>query len=291
MPKHASQRKTSLKDLRYQTKHYVILVQEYMKKKAVKISLSSPETEFKVLDITMLPTKQESSTKLLVDGKEIKVKWNESYEYAQGFVQIYAIPNGELRVEVRDQFYVFFDGKRIKLSLLNSKFRDATRGLCGQYNGNKYEDLLSPSNCLVHDPKKFIDSYEVDGLRGQQVRKELESGNSMVCTRKKTPVYINVVKTSENLKKFENTPENCTKFQTRYIEDGGEICFTLRPMPVCRTRCQPVSKGMKNVPVHCIKDSAVAQIWIKQIIHGGNPDFSHKSESRSLSLELPNNCS
>lgn len=292
LPKQARQEEEASRirdQLKQQTENYAIFVKKDSdsKKRLVKITLSTPETEFRVLDITLKPTQEESSrAEVVVNGEDVIVSGNEAYQYGNGFVQIYLIPNGEMKVEIRDQFYVIFDGQRVKLSLLNGKYRDATRGICGQYNDNKMEEFLTPANCFIRDHKKFIETYEVEGSCGQETRRKLETSNSIKCFRKTGPVYVSLVKLSNE----RDDSRYCTKFQTRYVEKGDEICFTVRPMAACGGTCQSTSPAERKVPVHCVKKSSVTQVWKKQIDNGGSPDFSHKPETRKESMEVPQLC-
>lgn len=274
--------------LEHQTENYVILVKKDSQsdKKEVKIALSAPETEFKVLDITLSPKSEQDGVRVTVNSNDISVKGDETFQYGEGYIQAYSLGEDEVKIEVRDQFYVIFDGRVVKLSLLNGKFKDAIRGICGQFNDKGFEDFRSPSNCFVRDHKKFIESYEVEGTQGKD-RREMLSSNDNECVRKIDPVHVKVVTTFDD---DEDVSEDCTQFQTKYVEENGEVCFTLRPMPVCSRTCQATSSTERNVPVHCIKKSRVGNLWKTQIDNGGSPDFSHKTETKTVLLQIPQNC-
>lgn len=298
IPKHArheDQPNSVREQLEHQTENYVILVKKlsHSNQKKVKITLSTPETQFQVVDITLRPNQQrynQPRAKVTVDGIDIQVEENSSFQYGQGFIQIYVLPNDEVKVEIRNQFYALYDGQRVALSLLNGKFGDSTKGICGQLSGEKIEDFLSPGNCIVQNHQKFIKSYEVEGFQGQQVREELNSPTTMECSKKMSPLHVKIVRPSKDEDFSGQVSGECLKFQTQYIEQYGEICFTLRPMPSCNRGCQPSSSAERKVPVHCIANSSVSQLWKNQIDNGGSPDFSHKSETRTESLQIPQNC-
>lgn len=281
--------------LKYQTEHYVILVKTESRsgnQKAVKITFNSPETNFQVVDITLTPRQEQSSggskARVSVNGQEVQVDENQTHQ--QRHISIYSALNGEVVAEIKDQFYVVYDGERVRLNILSSKFRDAARGICGQFNDERIEDFLTPGNCLVQDHNKLIKSYEVEGSQGQQVREDLQSSNDMECISKSSPLYVDVVTASNSHSWQEKVSGQCTVFQTQYVQQNGEVCFTIRPMPACAEGCQPSGTTERNVPVHCVQKSSVAKLWKKQIDDGGSPDFSQKSESKTVSIQMPQSC-
>lgn len=278
--------------MKHQIENFAILVKKSSQsgQRDVKITLSSEETQYKVVDITLTPSSNQARAKVTVDGKEIQISENKSFQYGQGYIQLYVLPNGEVKAEVRNQFYILYDGQRVSLTILNDKFRDSNRGICGQFNNIRTEELFTPKNCFARDYQKFVRSYEVEGSDGDEIRNEMQS-NPKQCIRKTSPIYIDVIRSSTEEELSGGVSEQCNKFQTRYVQREGEICFTLRPMPVCGLGCQSTATSDRNVAVHCIRESSVSQLWKKQIDNGGSPDFSHKSESRTESLQIPQNCS
>lgn len=270
--------------LKHQPENYAVLVKSnaMVKNKDVKITFSTPETDYQVVEISLYPTSKGSPIrpKVEIDGKQVE----NQQPLFNGFVEMYDLPNNELKVELKDQFYVLYDGEEIRVSALNGKFRESTRGLCGQFTDNKYDDFITPGNCVARNHKKFIRSYEVIGAHGKQTREELKNDRQQ-CIRIKEPTYVSI---SPDDKK-EN--ESCMKAITRYVRRNNEICFSLRPMPQCTNGCTVESTTRKEVAVHCLPVSVVTQMWQDQIDNGISPDFSRKPESRKESLEIPDKCS
>lgn len=275
--------------LKNQVEHYAVLVRQNpqsAEKKDIKITLSTPETEYKVVDVTMTPEQSGNyNAKVTVNGQQVQLSDKESYDIDNGYIQIYGLPNGEVKFEVRNAFYTLYDGERVRFVPTNGKFKDSNRGICGQHTNNRFEDFATPFDCYVRDNRKFVKSYEIEGQEGQQTRQELAK-NDKECVYKRIPMYVQVIGSRDD-----QTPGRCSFFQTRYIEQEDEICFTTRSIPVCKSGCQPQGTVTKDVPVHCIKSTPVAQLWKNQIDRGANPDFGHKKQTKSVSMQLPQSCS
>ncbi|KAG5880950.1 hypothetical protein JTB14_010381 [Gonioctena quinquepunctata] len=155
--------------------------------KDLKLIFSTPETHFKIVEIELTPNKEKSFTspkaRVTVDGKEGKISERESYDVNDGFIHIYALPNGKIKVEVRYAGYIIYDGYRARLTSTSSKFRGSLRGLCGQFNSQNYEEFLTYENCFARDPKKFIKSLEVEGQEGQYDRSDYPK-NKRMCRKR-----------------------------------------------------------------------------------------------------------
>ncbi|KAJ8985867.1 hypothetical protein NQ317_006241, partial [Molorchus minor] len=293
--RHHSGPKSVQEQLKFQTENYVVLVRqnsESKQNKDIKIILSAPETDYKVLDITMTPQQTSGlKAKVTVNGRDVHVDDKESQDFGNGFVQIYCIPNGEVKVEIRDVFYVIYDGRRMKLTDVSNKLRGSVRGLSGSYQDNKAEDFLLPENCIVSDYQQFINSYDTDSNKQQHMKQSTQWGT---CLRKDMPLYTNVIVRQDILNALSSTSSSrfeCTTSQTRYSDQGGEICFTIRELPKCSSHCRQRSSITKKVSVHCVENSRVAYLWKNQIDKGHSPDFSHKKETKTVDMELPVDCS
>lgn len=297
--RHTEEQISVEQQLQKQPENYAILVRQHSgseQQKEVKITLSSPETSYKVIDITLSPSGQRAKgckAKVTVDNQEVQMSDQWSYDVKDDFIQIYSLPNGEVKVEVDDAFYAIYDGYRVKLTVVNGKFRDSIRGLCGAFNDDPHGDFLTSENCIASDYKQFIKSFELEGPEGPQQRKQF-SGATNECVPRQVPLYVNVISDRDAGRKGRSggfgSPSQGTRFQTQYVESDGEICFTIRPVPVCNSKNQPHGWVRKSVPVHCVQKSNVAQLWKSQIDKGASPDFSHKKESRTVQIKLPQKC-
>lgn len=294
VPRFFDNPKLLTEQLKHQTENIAILVKTDSSKqrKYVKITINSPETKFEVLDITMTPHEdsRNARSKVTVNDREIQINKNDSYDYQHGYVQIYTLSNGAIKAEIKDLFYLIYDGQAVKLSVSNGKFRDATRGVCGQFTEEEFNDFLTSENCFVGDYHEFIKSFEVEGSDGQQIRQKLGSDKRMGCTRKSSPLYVDVTNFRNQQPLQEQSSQQCTSYQTQYVQENGEVCFTTDALPKCVHGCKPTNLIQSDISVHCVHNSSVAQLWTTQIDNGSSPDFSAKSKSRIVSIEIPQGC-
>nr|QDP42283.1 Vitellogenin 2 [Agasicles hygrophila]QES69169.1 Vg2 [Agasicles hygrophila] len=278
--------------LKTQTENLAILVrksQQSPKMKEFKIVVSSPETNFKVVEINLIPSA--GQIKVSVNGQ---LNDRLSFDLYQGFIQIYPLPNKEAKVEIRGFVYVIYDGERARVTAVSDKLKDATRGICGQFNDQDGEDFLVSENCIARKPKKFVKSFEVQSQEGEQVRQQF-SGNDKQCVEKQVPLYVNVITSRESRRKqHSHTPSvsksNCRMEQTRYVHKNGQICFTTVPLTTCKSGCRPEGSRLKTVGVHCVARSNVSDMWKKQIDNDISPDFSTKRATDTAEVHIPEEC-
>lgn len=282
--------------LSFQFNNYAVLVRANPQNKYLKdmrLTLSTPHTEYKVIDIMMTPQQGSSVLKVevIVDGQKVLVSDKESYALCGGYIEIYALPNGEVKLDIRGKFYLIYDGVRVRLSVMDDQFRNAVRGICGTFNDEPAEDYLTSQNCYASDSEKFWKSYEINSGEGPSIGMEFAGWRSNECARKIAPIYTNVISDLDaGPQQSHGHSMKCSRFQTRYIEEDEHICFTTRALPVCHSTCQPRGVLKKNVDAHCITKTNVAQLWKRQIDQGDSPDFSHKTVTKTISVELPQTC-
>lgn len=251
-----------------------------------------PHTSGKVVKILMKPSSQNKSPKVMIDEQEVKYDTKHSSDAYSGAIQIYGLPNQEVKLEIRDSFYIIFNGETLKLTATNSKFRDSCRGLCGTFTGEKETDFLEPDNCIIHTPEQFVESYTIDSqLRPNNLQMRRNNENKQ-CYYKKVE-YANYISNQDagRASEFERRGKgSCSKLQTRYVEENGEICFTIRPLPVCKSHCQQRGTIYKNVQVYCSNPTSSTNLWKKEIEKGASPDFSLQQTSKTIQMEMPKEC-
>ncbi|KAF7268464.1 hypothetical protein GWI33_018354 [Rhynchophorus ferrugineus] len=268
--------------LKDQQENYAILVRQASEDtKEVMITFNHEESEGKTVEIN-LKCEQSRQRKrsgsdpaatVYIDGKQIQFTDKQSYDLYNGFVQIYALRNGEVKVEIQGAFYTIYDGKRIKVTSTGGKLRDSNRGLCGKFSNDKYEDFTVPADCVVSDPRKFTDSYQVEKSKRPQ-------RDSQECVAKVMPLYARVG--------FRKSGEARMNLRTRYAEQNGEICFSLQPLPTCKG--SPRRTESEPVEAHCIQKTKSALYFKAQIDQGANPDFSQKSLTRHVDMKVHKQC-
>ncbi|EFA11425.1 Vitellogenin-like Protein [Tribolium castaneum] len=258
--------------------------------KEIQIVLQMPCTNGKVVKIAMKPSSK--GPKVLIDEQEVKYDTEHASDAYDGAIQIYGLPNQEVKLEIRDAFYAIFNGQTLKLTATNSKFRDASRGLCGTFTGEQETDFLGPDNCIIHAPEKFIESYTIGQQLMQRGSKMRRSDNEKQCYFKKV-YYANYISNQDAGRVIDAERRgrgSCSKLQTRYVEENGEICFTIRPLPVCKSRCQQRGTIYKNVQVYCSRSTSSTNLWKNEIQKGASPDFSLQQVSKTIQMEMPKEC-
>ncbi|XP_060515925.1 vitellogenin-like isoform X2 [Cylas formicarius] len=277
--------------LKEQMENFVVLVREQSEHKELKIVINSPQTEEKQVEIAMQPTEGQGefsgsnpAATVLVDGQKVTINDKQSTDLNEGYIQIYALPNGEVKVEIQDTFYVIYDGERVRITTVNDKLGNDIVGLCGRFNADQFEDFLTPSNCVAKDVQKFIQSYKI-GQNQQRL------GASQECVQKVLPLYVNYISEIDSGKQSldqSRKGSSGTRLQHRYVEENGSLCFTTRAVPVCKHRVR--STISKDIPVVCIDKTKAAYLFKKQIDAGGNPDFSHKQPTKTVKMDVAQRC-
>ncbi|GLV41990.1 hypothetical protein CBL_10149 [Carabus blaptoides fortunei] len=260
---------------------YVVLVRDSgNKQKDVKITINDEKNYY---EIDMIPASGSSHSgsqpagQVLINQQPIKFDDKQSYDVEDDLIQVYALPNGDVKVEINGDFYVIYDGERVKLTATEpEQFRGEIRGLCGTFDGEEYTDFLTPRNCVLRNPYEFAASYAILDGSSQGPAKERQA------RAKQAACYTPEVEGSSS----------CSKQQTQYVEEdnGQTLCFTVRPLPVCRSGCQASKKIVKNVEVHCVQKSNVSQLWKNQIEKGASPDFSLKPVTKSIKIKVAQSC-
>ena len=271
-----------------QLEEYVVLVRSSgndHKHKEVKAIVRSPRHGGKLYTIEMKPG---NPNPIVIVNQVVQATSPDKIIYIEDdLIQIYTLLNDELKVEISDDLYIIYDGHRVKVSTTSDQLKGSIRGLCGTYSGDDQVDFTVPQNCVVGDPQEFVSSYTLDS--------SLHSKPQSHCYKKRI-AYANVISehdsgSSASHKEKLNTRNGCTKYQTRYVEKNGKVCFTVRALPTCKAHCKHGKMIKKKVDVHCVNNSNMTKHWQKQIDKGASPDFSHKPVHDEVLITMPQTCS
>lgn len=263
--------------------------------KAVLISLRTPETNHELVEIQLMPSQEPRSKGEVTirDNKEkrsVQLNTSMSEDYGNQYIQMYLLPNGEVKVEVKDAFYVIYDGAHIKLTTINQKFYGSVQGLCGTFNGDYYNDFLTPNNCILAESQDFVSAYTLN--------KKTQQTRDIRCTRDEVRLGDVISEqdigrsshSSDATKHHKSLRQSCTSHQHLYLEEPGMACFTTRKMPVCKQECTPKKVIQKNVKVFCVQKSETTDAWAKQIQSGSGPNFSLKEATKTKLMDVPISC-
>lgn len=83
---------------------------------------------------------------------------------------------------------------------------------------------------------------------------------------------------------------SCNTHKTKVVEESGRTCFSLRPVPACDSGCHSVHTKEKSVQMHCVPNGPAASNVVKQIRKGRYPNFTGKSVSKTMKMDLPTSC-
>lgn len=279
--------------------NYAIFVkQSGSDQKQVKLYLRTPQTESQKAEIDFKPSSGQYPT-VLVDNQPQRYSEKQVAASYDKYIQLYGLPNGEARLDVAGEFSLIYDGSRVKVRLNNDRYYNAVRGLCGNANTMAADDLRAPENCALRTPEELVEAYTVpdDASPNHPKNNHYKKG----CYPYRY-VYANVIPyiemeqvpsgsaSSNQLYGGPKGQKSCTKQQTRYVVDGDNACFTIRPLPQCQAPCSATQLISKSVPVHCVKKSNVSQLWMTQIDKGASPDFGLKPVTKNLNVDVPQAC-
>lgn len=288
---------SALQQLKQLSESYIVLVHPQSDKHhEIRLMVASKKTSGKIVEILI----QESSSglpKVLVEKKQVQFNEKQAAVFYNAFVQVYALPNNEVKVEISDVLTLICNGKTVRISALNSKFRDASRGLCGTFTGEPHTDFLTSSNTIVQDVDEFVSSYSISAQNMQpkqflhHQQSESRSGEKLIKYGQKQQLRPNYISSASHAKQsYSKKPTSCVKLQTRFVEESTQICFTIKPLPICKLGCHADGLISKKVPVHCVPYGPAAELWKNQILQGGSPDFRGKEPTKSIPMVVPRRC-
>lgn len=270
--------------------------------KEVLISVRTPETQSQLVQIHLKPS-QSSNARAEVQvedfkgSKQVQLSKSQSADFYNDYIQMYLLPNGEVKVEIKDAFYVIYDGAHVKITVIDQKFYGSVQGLCGTFTGDYYNDFLAPRNCILGDAQEFIQSYTLSHGQKQSSKAkcypdEIRAGDYISNKDADRSTHRSQSSSQSNKHQQQSLKKGCTAHKHLYV-DGQEpntICFSIRKMPSCKQECQPIKTVEKNVKVFCVAKSETTSRWVNQIDNGNSPSFSLKEGSKAILMQVAVGC-
>lgn len=271
--------------------NYAILARAVgSQKKEIKVYLRTYESQSEKVEIDFKSS--EKGLLIFVNGKQQDYSDKYIVQLYNNYIELYGLPDGEVKLDVKGEFSVVYDGIRAKVLLNSDRYYSSVRGICGNANFMKADDFRAPEDCILRTPEEFIRAYTLLEKRG----------NYKSNCYDYYYVYANVVSDRDAgrdghyyFSKYypliagENQ-RGCMKQQTQYVVESDQVCFTTRPLPHCLPGCKSLKMVSKVAPVHCVKKSKISDLWVTQIDKGASPDFGLKAPTKNARFDVPQSC-
>lgn len=182
------------------------------------------------------------------------------------------------------------------------RYRNSVRGLCGNNDGEPENDQQTPRGCLLQKPEEFSATYALttEGKCQGPAVEQAEKAKNSQCTFE-TAKPGNVIsdyeagRTSESGRNNNDDDDSresrrCMTHRTKVVMKDNQICFSLRPLPSCSSRCRSEETKSRDVQFHCVARSTASEKVAERVEKGANPDLTQKSVSYTKSYQLPISC-
>ncbi|GFS61509.1 vitellogenin-6 [Trichonephila inaurata madagascariensis] len=234
--------------------------------KAVKVFLGKNKIE-------ALPVSDDSGIIIRVDGSKVDVSNDQPYLHpgAEGHGPDFYITQRDFYYALHSEKYgiiVEYDGHNIIVQA-SPFYRAKLCGICGNYNGQKYDGYTTSNGCYYEDETAYAYAYAIP---------------SDTC----------------QVPKFEPKCPNeggfgCTKLRTKVIDHTtGKVpqtCFSTEPVAECAPHCKARTTTKHKLSFHCLpaKDDSTKSLVRQQpnrILH----EFRRKSKDHEAEVEVPDVC-
>ncbi|XP_014468398.1 PREDICTED: vitellogenin-2-like [Dinoponera quadriceps] len=244
------------------------------------------------------------NTVIMLNGKVIKFQGNHAVlqNDKNSVILITKLTYELYRISMKIAgVYINYDGRRVQIEASNM-YNGLVRGLCGNKDDHKKNDLLTPAGCVVKESKYLVVLYAYDkDNEDEVVRREKEEAKRAKCVKLESSpgeVVTGKVKQTHGDPWYNllyggpgyNLLTLCSLLRTDVLTRKEDICFSVKPLLKCLPGCKFDRMVTKQLGYHCMPMSDQAVELKKRVVAGANPDFSHKSISYYRDVNVPNVC-
>nr|AXN69712.1 vitellogenin-1 [Pardosa pseudoannulata] len=175
---------------------------------------------------------------------------------------------------------VNYDGWNVEVKV-DPRYKGETCGLCSEFDGEQVREFRGLDRCLYSHHEDFVNSAITnrDTCRKQPVYPymcENEESNSQVAWRR-----------GSASREYEPTLR-----RNIVIVKGNEICFSVRPVPVCEDNVRPVQTRREQISFHCLPRSDItARRMVSEAKRRVLGEVENKSVDYEEEVEIPTMCS
>ncbi|KAG8181558.1 hypothetical protein JTE90_017309 [Oedothorax gibbosus] len=236
--------------------------------KALKVFLGKHKIE-------ALPVTDDSDIIIRVDGKRVPVANDAPYLHYEGEDHSHG---ADFYVTFRDFYYalhsekygliVEFDGHAIVIQA-SPYYRHKLCGLCGDFNGQKYDGYTAGDGCHYDTDEAYAYAYSIPSDTCEVPKFE-----------KKCP---------------DEGGFGCTKLRTKIVEKTtGKVpmtCFSTEPVAECSTHCKARATTKQTIHFHCLPSSDDStKSLVRQQTHRVIHEVRRKSQDHEAEVEVPDVC-
>lgn len=167
------------------------------------------------------------------------------------------------------------------------------RGLCGNKDAVKENDLMAPRGCIMRNYEDFIATYidDTNDTCPYEIKKKKQEALLAACDYEEhqyTDIAIDQKKRRQN--QSARSDYECSVWRTDVKTEEDKICFSTRPLRRCAPGCNSDVIVTKEIAYHCQPKSVESLEMQRRIQMGANPDLSQRSVSIVKELQLPTVC-
>ncbi|XP_035233932.1 uncharacterized protein LOC118205756, partial [Stegodyphus dumicola] len=155
---------------------------------------------------------------------------------------VYPLVDGNVVLEVHAHVAgvrVTYDGKNLKLKI-HPRYKGELSGLCSEFDGDVLREFVGVDGCLYSNSDDFVKSAIVDS------------------DADRTPEHPVICDQDEILHRTREKQYSPRMRRNLVLAKGEELCFSVKPVPMCDNQASPQQTKQENVKFHCLPKRDVA---------------------------------